>query len=142
MNWGKSIVVAFVLFAGFIAVIVTICMRQDVNLVSSQYYKDDLDYQQQLDRKNNTEALAEKPEIVLTSNQLQVLFPEKVSVDGGNIKVFRPSDDKLDQYFGLRASDDAIQVFPVKELSRGAYRVKMTWVVQGTEYYMEKFVVI
>jgi hypothetical protein len=142
MNWGKSIVLAFVLFAGFIAVIVTICMRQDVNLVSSQYYKDDLAYQQQLDRKNNTEALEEKPVIVLTADQLQVSFPEKTSIDGGSVKVFRPSNDKLDQYFGLKASDESIQVFPVKELTSGAYRVKMTWVVQGTEYYIEEFVVI
>lgn len=142
MNWGKSIIAAFVLFAGFIAVIVTICMRQDVNLVSSQYYKDDLDYQQQLDRKNNTEALTEKPQIVLDANQLQVSFPNNMVIDGGSIKVFRPSDDKLDQLFGLNASDDSVQVFPLKALARGAYRVKMVWVVNGTEYYIEKFVVI
>jgi hypothetical protein len=142
MNWGKSIVAAFVLFAGFIAVIVTICMRQDVNLVSSQYYKEDLDYQQQLDRKNNTEALTEKPQIILSSNQLQVSFPVNTTIEGGSIKVFRPSDDKLDQLFGLNASDDSVQVFPLQALTSGAYRVKMVWVVKGTEYYMEKFIVI
>jgi hypothetical protein len=142
MNWGKSIVVVFILFATFIAVIVTICMRQDVNLVSSQYYKDDLNYQQQLDRKNNTEALEKKPLIVLTADQLQVSFPEETSIQGGTIKVFRPSDDELDQHFSLKVSDDLVQVFTLKTLSNGAYRVKMTWVVQGTEYYIEKFVVI
>ena len=142
MNWGKSIVLAFVLFAGFIAAIVTICMRQDVNLVSSQYYKDDLEYQQQLDRKNNTETLEEKPQIFLTTDQLKVSFPKEATVDGGNIKVFRPSDNKLDQYFGLKASDEPVQVFPLNTLTSGAYRVKMTWVVRGTEYYLEEFVVI
>lgn len=142
MNWGKSIVVAFVLFAGFIAIIVTICMQQDVNLVSSQYYKDDLNYQQQLVRKNNTEALEVKPQIVLTTEQLQVSFPTKTFIDGGSVKVFRPSDDKLDQYFDLKVSTDSVQVFSLKALTSGAYRVKMTWIVEGTEYYIEKFVVI
>jgi hypothetical protein len=142
MNWGKSIVVAFVLFAGFIAVIVTISMRQDVNLVSAQYYNDDLNYQQQLDRKNNTEALEEKPQILLTTDKLQISFPPQTIVEGGSIKVFRPSDDKLDQYFNLKASEESVHVFPVKALGNGAYRVKMIWVVSGTEYYIEKFVVI
>ena len=142
MNWGKSIVAAFILFAGFIAVIVTICMRQDVNLVSSQYYKDDLSYQQQLVRKNNTEGLTDKPQILLTTNKLTIAFPTNTVIDGGTIKVFRPSDDKLDQYFGLDSSNESVRVFELKSLTSGAYRVKMTWVVKGTEYYLEKFVVI
>jgi len=142
MNWGKWIVVSFILFAGLIGVMVAISMRQDVNLVSKQYYQDDLNYQQQLDRKNNTEALEEKPEIQLTSEQLEVRFPASISVDGGTVKVFRPSSDKLDQYFGLKASSEPVQIFPVKALSKGAYRIKMTWIADGKEFYLEKFVVV
>jgi len=142
MNWGKWIVVSFLLFAGFMAVIVTISMRQDVNLVSSQYYQDDLDFQQQLDRKNNTAALTQQPEITLTEQQLQVSFPENASIESGVIKLFRPSSDKLDQNFVLQASSESDHVFAVKPLGRGAYRIKMTWKMEDKEYYLEKFVVI
>jgi hypothetical protein len=142
MNWGKWIVVAFLLFAGFMAVIVTISMKQDVNLVSSQYYQDDLDFQQQLDRKNNTASLAHQPEITLTDQQLQVSFPEKTSIESGVIKLFRPSSDKLDQNFVLQPSNETIQVFALKPLDKGAYRVKMIWKVEDKEYYLEKFIVI
>lgn len=142
MNWGKWIVVSFLLFAGFMAVIVTISMRQDVNLVSSQYYQDDLDFQQQLDRKNNTAALAQQPEITLTESQLQVSFPENATVESGVIKLFRPSSDKLDQNFVIQASSESNHVFEVKPLDKGAYRIKMTWKMEDKEYYLEKFVVI
>lgn len=142
MNWGKWIVVSFLLFAGFMAAIVTISMKQDVNLVSSQYYQDDLDFQQQLDRKNNTAALVYPPEITLTEKQLQVYFPEQTSIESGVIKLFRPSTDKQDQDFVLQTSDESTQVFKLQPLARGAYRVKMTWKVADKEYYLEKFVVI
>jgi hypothetical protein len=42
MSWGKWIVVSFLLFAGFIATLVTICMKEDVGLVSSSYYDEEL----------------------------------------------------------------------------------------------------
>ena len=45
MNWGKSIVLAFVLFAVFIGVLVAVCVREDISLVSRNYYNEELDYQ-------------------------------------------------------------------------------------------------
>jgi hypothetical protein len=142
MNWGKWIFVSFLLFAGLMATIVTISMKQDVNLVSSQYYQDDLDFQQQLDRKNNTAALEHQPEITLSEQQLSVSFSENTSIESGVIKLFRPSTDKLDQNFVLQASTASTQVFTLNPLDKGAYRVKMTWKMDNKEYYLEKFVVI
>lgn len=142
MNWGKWIVVSFLLFAGLMGVIVTISMRQDVNLVSTQYYQDDLDFQQQLDRKNNTASLVKQPEITLTEQQLSVSFPENTSIESGVIKLFRPSTDKLDQNFVLKSSSASTQVFALNLLDKGAYRIKMTWKMDDKEYYLEKFVVI
>ena len=50
MNWGKSIVLSFVLFAAFIVTLVTVCLRQDISLVSKEYYKEELQYENQLTR--------------------------------------------------------------------------------------------
>lgn len=142
MNWGKWIVVSFLLFATLMGAIVTISMRQDVNLVSNQYYHDDLIYQEQLQRKNNAESLARKPEFAITNNQLHIAFPDELQVDNGKVTVFRPSNAKLDQDFTLTASSNSEQIFELKPLEKGAYRIKMTWVSAGKEFYMEKFVVI
>lgn len=142
MNWGKWIVVSFLLFAGFIAVIVVISMRQDVNLVSTQYYHDDLVYQAQLQRKNNTAALAVKPIVEIKENQMHVIFPDKQQIQEGTITLFRPSSDKLDQRFSLSASSDSIRVFALKPLERGAYRIKLTWAAEGKEFYFEQLIVI
>lgn len=142
MNWGKGIVIAFLLFATFLAVMVTIMMRQDVDLVSSQYYKEDLAFQQQYERKQNVEALKRKPEITFDQNQfLKVNFHSANRIEDGVLTLFRPSQDELDQNFTLRATADSVQMFQVAALERGVYRAKMKWKMQGMEYYMEQILV-
>ncbi len=143
MNWGKGIFISFILFAAFLAVMVTIMVRQDISLVSKTYYAEDLAFQQQYERKQNTEQLALKPEISIEQQQiLKVYFPSGDAVEGGEVKLFRPSTDKLDQHFKLSTSSDSIQLFPLKPLERGPYRVKMTWKSGNKEYYLEKLIVI
>jgi hypothetical protein len=40
----------FILFAAFIGTLVTVCLRQDISLVSKDYYKEELQYENQLTR--------------------------------------------------------------------------------------------
>ena len=142
MNWGKGIVIAFLLFATFLAVMVTIMMRQDVDLVSTQYYKDDLAFQQQYERKQNVEALEHKPEITFDRNQfLKVNFHSLKQIEEGKLTLFRPSQDKLDQNFVFKPAQDSIYIFQLSPLETGVYRAKMTWKTQGKEYYMEQILV-
>ena len=68
MDFGKWIVVAFVLFAVFIGTLVTVCVRQDISLVSKEYYKEELAYQDQIVRIANTEKLGLKPKITKVNN--------------------------------------------------------------------------
>jgi hypothetical protein len=143
MNWGKGIVLAFVLFAVFLAVMITIMMRQDVGLVSQNYYRDDVNFQEQYDRKHNAEQLELKPVISVEQNEfLKVYFPSTSYIEGGTIKLFRPSSEKLDQNFRLTPSADSIQVFRLQHIERGTYRVKMDWKMEGKEFYIEQVIFI
>ncbi len=143
MNWGKWIVVAFVLFAAFIGTMITIMMKQDIGLVTKNYYAEDLAFQDQLERKQNTEQLELKPEVVIEQNQLlKVYFPAVSYVEEGEVKLIRPSSEKLDQRFTLLPSADSVQVFNLNPLTPGPYRVKLFWKAEGKEFYLEKLIVI
>jgi hypothetical protein len=142
MNWGKWIIVSFVLFAMFIATLVTVCVRQDVLLVSKDYYQDELVYQEQIERIQNTNALQDKPEIVVVNNQLQVSYIRFANVDRALLKLFRPSDASLDLQFELKPVLEGKQEFSLSSLPRGFYRARMTWEEAGKEYYLEKAIVI
>ena len=137
MNWGKWIVVSFVLFAGFIATLVTVCMRQDVNLVSKDYYKEELAYQEQIARMNNTNQLAEKPIIRQSGDFVEVEFEHFHTIESGSLKLFRPSDPRMDKAFALIPTGSNRQSFSTTGLDRGMYRARMQWLMNGKEYFIE-----
>lgn len=142
MNWGKAIVISFILFAAFIGVLVTVCVREDVNLVSKNYYSEELAYQQQIERINNTSQLQEKPYINVVNGIMEVKFNQFNRMDNGEIKLFRPSDVRLDKQFRLLPSDQNAQQFDVSALPGGMYRIKMLWSMNGKEYYIENVITL
>jgi hypothetical protein len=140
MNWGKWIVVAFVLFTAFIATLVTVCMRQDVSLVSKDYYKEELAYQDQIRRVKNASQLEKKPVIQKAGDFLAVDFDRFNEIDNGSLKLFRPSDAAMDKTFALKPSGEGQQLFSLNNLEKGMYRVRMQWTMHGKEYYIEEIV--
>ena len=140
MNWGKWIIVAFVLFAGFIATLVTVCIRQDVSLVSKDYYQEELAYQDQITRLNNTNALLEKPVIRKAGTALKVNFKDFKNIESGSLKLFRPSDPDMDKSFMLESTQEDSQSFPIRDLEAGMYRARMQWMMDGKEYFIETII--
>ncbi|MFO7256928.1 MAG: FixH family protein [Bacteroidota bacterium] len=142
MNWGKAIILSFVLFGAFVAGMVTVCIRQDINLVTRDYYKEELAYQEQLDRKQNALDLEIQPEILIRENHLEVHYPEFGSVSSGTVMLFRPSDASLDHEFQLTPASGPVQRFELQSLAKGLYKARMQWVMDGREYYIEKVIVL
>ena len=141
MNWGKSIILAFILFAGFIAALVTVCVRQDISLVTKDYYKEELAYQQQIDRITNSANLLTKPVIVLENKKLlKISFSDFSRVDKGTLKLFRPSDPAMDKQFEIKNSTGTAQYFSVEGLQTGMYRARVQWTMDGKEFYFEEIV--
>lgn len=142
MNWGSWIIVAFVLFAVFVATLVTLCVTTDISLVTRDYYKEELAYQQQLDRKQNANGLEVMPDIVINGTDLEVHYPDLGSITSGVVTLFRPSDASLDLEFPILPTGGVIQRFPLSRYDKGLYKARMQWVMRGKEYYIEKIIVL
>jgi hypothetical protein len=63
-------------------------------------------------------------------------------MEKGELRVMRPSDDRLDQQFELSAMDGDSQSFPLKVWEKGLYRVSLVWTMEGKDYYFEKLMVL
>lgn len=140
MHFGKWIVVSFVLFALFIGTLVTLCVREDISLVSKEYYKEELAYQEQLQRLTNTEQLEHKPVIELAGGELKIAFWDNAKIEKGEMKLFCPSNSSLDKQFSLQSTNT--QVFKMTSLKKGLYKVKLLWLMDGKEYYYEQEIFI
>lgn len=142
MNFGKWILVAFVLFALFIGTLVTVCMRQDVSLVSKSYYQEELVHQAKIEKIRNTQALGTQPQIQFLDGKLQVVYADFDKIEEGSLKLLRPSDARLDQTFDLKAAQGATRLFILSSWDRGLYRATLQWTMEGKKYYLEKLIVL
>ena len=142
MNFGKWIVVAFVLFAMFIGTLVTVCVKQDISLVSKNYYNDELVYQDQIKRISNTNQLLKKPGISKLDNKIRIVFDQQFKIQKGRVKFFCPSNPEMDKDFDLDIAGDNSQVFNSDSFQKGMYKAKLTWTMDGKEYYYEEVIYI
>jgi hypothetical protein len=139
MNWGTWIATAFIFFAAFIATLVTVCVRQDISLVSTTYYKEELAYQQQIERTANALNLTEQPAIRVSQGIIEVNFPQQ-QPDQGKLRLFCPSNAAMDRAFDILPSTDSLRRFDIHDLKAGMYRARMQWTAQGKEFYVEQVI--
>ncbi len=143
MDWPKWIVVSFILFILFIGSMVFIMMKQDISLVADDYYEQELVYQQQLTRKNNTMMLDKRPEIrIKEGNRVEIIFPYEIRVEEGKVQLFRPSTKKFDEQIAFSLLTDNRLTYEMKNHLSGAYRIRIWWKMNDKEYFWEEFVVI
>jgi hypothetical protein len=142
MSWGRWIVLSFVLFAVFIGTLVSICVRQDLNLVSGNYYQEELAYQQQIERMENANKLEQQPSMMIVGQELEVKFNGFNNLEEGQVDLFRPSDTRFDRKFVLRNAPGESQLFDVSMMPKGMYHAKMKWSMNGKEYFVEQYITL
>ena len=146
MNWGARIVVSFIVFAAIIISMVVISMNQDINLVAEDYYKQEIEYEDQIQRIRNTQALQDSPEInlVRANPSVVIQFPKNLSenIKEGYVHLFRPSDSNLDKKYYLKLDETGSQQISLAGYSKGLWKVKLYWEDQDLEYYLEKILTL
>ncbi len=142
MNWGWKIVV---LYSGFVLLtlaMVFFTMNQEVFLVADDYYKQEIEYQDQIDKINNARTLEQPLAMHYDSlgKALTITFPADQATGGiaGKINFFRPSDARLDKLYVLKPNGNGSQKFLLQTFNRGRWRVKIEWRSRGVSYYEEK----
>ncbi|MDH5400790.1 MAG: FixH family protein [Cyclobacteriaceae bacterium] len=141
MNWGKSITITFFVFGGLLATMVVISMQQDVDLVSEDYYKEEIEYQTHINKVKNFNKLDAKP-VIQCSNEIKsctIQFPKSMEVAdlSGTVHFFRPSGSHHDKLFSLEPGEHIFK-FNTEELISGLWTVKVEWSTEGKDYYFEQ----
>ncbi len=138
----KYVAFSFIAFALFIGTLVAVCVKQEIPLVSANYYQEDLRYDQKLLHKKNAEALAELPVVSVDNQSLSLTFSQMALVQEGLIKLNRPSDSRLDQAFRFDHSLASPHAFAISLPQRGLYRLSIQWKMNGKEFFVERNIVL
>ena len=144
MNWGWRIVIVMAIYMIGIISVVWYAMTLDVNLVTEDYYQEELTYEDQINRLRNTESLTEKPTFTFSADRKYIVlaFPDGLSPDEGVITLFRPSDFTQDRKFKLELDEENQQEFVTVSLMPGLWKAKLLWERDDKSYFQEFVIVI
>jgi len=144
ISWGTGIVIAFGVFMSINVLTAVYLMNQDVNLVSEDYYDEEIKYQQQIDRMERTSRLEKKQIVSFDGSIFKIKIPKSVLSKRltGEIYFYRPSNSKSDIKIPLITDTLGVQVIPVERLEKGLWTIKVTWLSIGKEYFSEDRILI
>ena len=112
--------------------------KQNAELISNNYYEEELRYQDIIDAKKNAAKLEEQPVYKATSEGMMISFPASIKVDEdkASFVLFRTEDSNLDvkKEVGLQHN---LFLIPKKVLSPGSYTLKLKWTENKKPYQID-----
>lgn len=138
VNWGTAMVIAMIAFIVFILTFVyrsAVMDEYQHELVSEDYYGDELHYQEEIDKINNASKLDVDLTMVRTADGLTFRFPEDLEPEkiSGTISLQRPSNKSLDLKMPIELTDSDFLI-PDQSLASGKYVVVVDWKHENSEY--------
>ena len=139
INWGAKIVF---LYAGFVLLIVTLVWKSThtkFDLVSEDYYEQEVNFQKKIDACSNSARLSQMPVPGITADAILVFFPQEFAGRGvsADVQLYSPSNAALDTKFKALGMRDGRVTIPRKGIIPASYIMKLSWVCEGKEYYKE-----
>ncbi len=138
-NWGTGIFIFIALFLLVNAFVIFKSFQQRNDLVTEEYYPQGLEYQKQIDRFVNANALTGKIQITQEPGAVVIIYPSELKgkTVKGQVNFFRPSDENADFHDSIAFDTAMIQKIPVQKMMKGKYIAKFFWVMDGKEFAHE-----
>lgn len=142
INWGTSIVIAIAAFMAFILFFVikmSTNSKYDHDLVATEYYNNELAFQNEIDKEYNLAQLSGSIKIDQNEKGIFVIFPKDLESEKiqGKVFLYRPSNKKLDLEFPLLVSSN-ILFLPKKDLVDGRWNIIIDFTYKDAAYLFKK----
>jgi hypothetical protein len=139
-SWRLFVILPIVLFAAGMIVMVTISMTRNVDLVTDNYYEQELKYQQQIDMKKNSIALDTNIMTDAVGNSVLIHAKNPYVFNGlsGEVIFYRPSDASKDFRVSFHPDGNGKQVVTHPSLTKGLWKIRLNLTGNGTLYAVDK----
>ena len=146
MNWGKGIFITVTVFVIVTLSVVSYLISLDFYMVSNDHYGDASNYQETIDKKDQTKSLSQPIMVFFDEEQvsLKLVFPPELAGrnNTGTVHMYRPNDSNLDIKLDLNLDQKGIQLIDAAELAKGKWILKLDWSTEGKEYSDEKNILL
>jgi len=140
--WPNAIIGGYIVFVAFALGFVFIAYTERVDLVSVDYYAEEIAYQEHLERvhRTNVNKLGKFWDIRKEESKYLICYgPFRKSMPVmGRIHLYRPSDSNLDRLVPIGLLGNGCQTLPHIDQNEGMWRIKIMWEAGGESYYSER----
>jgi hypothetical protein len=144
--WPYGIVAAFVIFIGATAGLIVFTSFHGQELVTRDYYEQELRYQQRLDSRERTGSLRSEASVRYdaAADCIQLVLPPQHASPSpvGTIQLYRPAASGEDRNLPLTVDLVGRQRLDAQELSAGLWRVRVAWQHDGQDYSLEERLIV
>jgi hypothetical protein len=144
INWGTGIVLAFIGFISFIMYFI-ITMNLDPkyshDLVTEDYYGEELEYQNDINKLNNANNLSSHISYKKTAEGLLIEFPKDIDFKKitGKVFLYRPSNKQLDFDTAISLSKPYLLI-PDNRLVGGRWNISIDWQYNNQSYLYKEII--
>lgn len=144
MNWGWKLTIVYLSFVAGILTLVFKAKGEKVDLVASDYYKQELAFSQRLDATKNANQLSSPVVVSQTEDAIELTFPSECigKIAEGTCTLYCPSDAMNDQRTPLHLNENGTCRIETGIMKRSMYLLKLEWKMSGKEFYSEQSITL
>jgi hypothetical protein len=139
ISWGYKIIFIYAVFVLGMLTMVFLSAKENRDLVSENYYADEIAYQQVIDQSSKTAALSAPVELISSAGQLIVQLPKEFNEmqADGEWTLYYAADKARDLTGSIHTKNGQYSI-DIPTDATGQYLFKMHWKVENKEFYFEK----
>lgn len=143
ISWSWKIGLLYGTFVVLMLALVIAANSQHFDLVSKDYYEEEIAYQKVIDAGKNQSALSQPLTVHANANAVTIDFPEefKSKALSGHIQFYSPVNSEWDRKFDITPQNNSVTILRSK-LQNTRYTVKISCTVDGKNYYQESEIML
>lgn len=143
LNWGYKILIVYLMFAAGMLTMVYLTTQENRDLVSENYYEEELAYQEIIDQSSRTAKLSTTVEIELDqiNKKINISLPSEFTntpVEGTWLLYY--AADRNRDLQGIVKTNNGKQQIETPRNITGSYTLKLQWESVNQVYYFEKLI--
>jgi hypothetical protein len=144
LNWGHGLLGVILLFLVSMTGMVYVASRQNNEMVDDHYYQKELAYQGVIDAGKNLKSLTKESIVSQTPEKVVIQFPvgSFENLESGSLELQRNEASQKDLHLPLTLSGSSAFEISKSGLTRGMYKMKISWINQQVPYFYEENVFV
>ena len=128
----------YLIFVAGIILLVYKSSTQNQDLVTPDYYKKELAFQQTIDSKERVSQLSAPPLITIENKSIKIQFPKEMTgtMIEAVVSLYCPSNKEND-FQTIVTTSNGVLIVPITNNSKGNFDIHLQWTASNKEYYYE-----